>query len=81
MVREYDASKAFRMKSRDMVEKLVKMISMSNDIVSWRYCNFARLVVTHGGTSAIADVSLTVVTVFAWCEEAARGVEWGERMK
>ena len=64
-----------------MAGKLVKMISMSDDIVSSRYCKFARLVVTHGGTGAIADVSLTVVTVFAWCEEAALGVEWGERMK
>ena len=64
MVREYDASKAFRMKSRDMVEKLLKMISKTNDILSWRYCKLARLVVTHGGTGgtgALADVSLTVV--------------------
>ena len=36
---------------------------------------------THGGTRALVDVSLTVVTVSASCEEVARGVEWCERMK
>ena len=63
------------------VRKLVKMISMSDDIVSSRYCKFSRLVVTHVGPGALAAVSLAVVTVFPWCEEAAQGVEECGRMK
>ena len=34
------------------------------------------LVKTQGSTGPLVDVSSTVVTVFAFCGEAARGVEW-----
>ena len=40
-----------------------------NDIDVKRYCKFARWASMPG------DVSLTVVTVFAWYGEAAQGVE------
>ena len=81
MMCEYDTSKAFRMMLTDVVGKLVKKIPMSNDIVTLR-ARWVRLVVTmHGGTVALVDVSSAVVTVFAWCGEAARGVEWCQRMK
>ena len=33
------------------------------------------LVETQGSTGPLVDVSSTVVTGFAWCGEAARGVE------
>ena len=38
------------------------------------------LVKIQGGTGVLVDVSLAVVTVFAWCGEAAQGVGWCQRM-